>query len=265
MEALIRQAFQHVDIIGEHVQAGHYDLMGPDKEIILPQVWDTVIKPDWEISMHMWPMPEPATVEVQHQAMAQDPLAAFAGFDPMSMYAAAQDPGVGVKKKKDKKKNRASTIGAGASGAAGAPTDTIMVPPPPLHPHLSMFPDPLSSGALPPGIVAVPVPEPSNVRTKPSRSKSNAGATGSGNGSGSGATTRKKEKRQELPPLAAWFAGGSVRARGREGSLKGVEELAGLGLAAAANAGNTATGMHHSTTTHPGAAHANEQVGCVVM
>ncbi|TGJ87497.1 hypothetical protein E0Z10_g1323 [Xylaria hypoxylon] len=56
MEDLIKQAFLHVDVIGPHVQAGHYDLVGPNGEIILPQVWDKVIEPDWAISMHMWPM-----------------------------------------------------------------------------------------------------------------------------------------------------------------------------------------------------------------
>jgi hypothetical protein len=58
MESLIKQAFIHVDVIGQHVQEGHYDLMGPDGGIILPQVWDAMIKPDWEVSMHMWPIPE---------------------------------------------------------------------------------------------------------------------------------------------------------------------------------------------------------------
>jgi hypothetical protein len=59
MEELIKQAFLHVDIIGPHVHEGHYDLVGPDGEIILPQVWETMIQPDWLITMHMWPMPEP--------------------------------------------------------------------------------------------------------------------------------------------------------------------------------------------------------------
>ena len=59
MEELIKQAFLHVDIIGPHVQQGHYDLIGPNGEIILPQVWETMIEPDWAITMHMWPMPEP--------------------------------------------------------------------------------------------------------------------------------------------------------------------------------------------------------------
>ncbi len=58
MEELIKQAFMHVDVIGPHVLEGHYDLIGPNGEIILPQVWETMIEPGWSISMHMWPMPE---------------------------------------------------------------------------------------------------------------------------------------------------------------------------------------------------------------
>lgn len=63
MEDLIRQAFLHVEIIGPHVAEGHYDLVGPGGDIILPQVWETVVEPDWTITMHMWPMPEPPPPE----------------------------------------------------------------------------------------------------------------------------------------------------------------------------------------------------------
>ncbi|TGO50444.1 hypothetical protein BCON_0183g00070 [Botryotinia convoluta] len=59
MEELVKQAFRHVDVIGPHVNDGHYDLLGPTGEIILPQVWESVIEPGWLITMHMWPMPEP--------------------------------------------------------------------------------------------------------------------------------------------------------------------------------------------------------------
>ena len=48
----------HVEGIGPHVSEGHYDLLGPQGEIILPHVWETVIEPDWTITMHMWPMTE---------------------------------------------------------------------------------------------------------------------------------------------------------------------------------------------------------------
>lgn len=58
MEELIRQAFLHIEAIGPHVAEGRYDLVGPNGDIILPQVWETVIEPDWTITMHMWPIPE---------------------------------------------------------------------------------------------------------------------------------------------------------------------------------------------------------------
>ncbi|KAE8147650.1 hypothetical protein BDV25DRAFT_159908 [Aspergillus avenaceus] len=64
MEELIRQAFLHIEVIGPHVAEGHYDLIGPNGDIILPQVWETVVEPDWAITMHMWPIPEkPKTPE----------------------------------------------------------------------------------------------------------------------------------------------------------------------------------------------------------
>ncbi|EQK98053.1 protein related to kinetoplast-associated protein KAP [Ophiocordyceps sinensis CO18] len=56
MEDLIKQAFKHVDVIGPHVQEGHYDLIGPGNEIILPSVWERVVEPEWSISMTMWPV-----------------------------------------------------------------------------------------------------------------------------------------------------------------------------------------------------------------
>ncbi|KAF2232997.1 hypothetical protein EV356DRAFT_434115, partial [Viridothelium virens] len=66
MEELICQAFVHVDVIGPHVQDGHYDLMGPNAEIILPQVWESVVEPDMSITMHMWPIeePKPPVIEI---------------------------------------------------------------------------------------------------------------------------------------------------------------------------------------------------------
>ena len=54
---MILQAFRHVEVIGPHVEAGHFDLVGPDRAIILPQVWESMIEPNWDVSMHMWPMP----------------------------------------------------------------------------------------------------------------------------------------------------------------------------------------------------------------
>jgi hypothetical protein len=58
MEVLIKKAFQHVDVLSAHVHEGHYDLIGPEGEIIFPQLWDRMIKPDWDVTMHMWPIPD---------------------------------------------------------------------------------------------------------------------------------------------------------------------------------------------------------------
>lgn len=73
MEDLIRQAFLHVELIGPHVAEGHYDLVGPNGEIILPQVWETMIEPDWIITMHMWPMPEPPPPKAEELPPAEPP------------------------------------------------------------------------------------------------------------------------------------------------------------------------------------------------
>ncbi len=70
MEELIKQAFLHVEVVGPQVQEGHYDLIAPDGEIILPTVWEKVVQPDWSITMHMWPMermPRP-----MHPGMVRD-------------------------------------------------------------------------------------------------------------------------------------------------------------------------------------------------
>ncbi|KAB8337064.1 hypothetical protein FH972_021368 [Carpinus fangiana] len=58
METLITQAFIHVDVLGKEVKDGHYDLLGPGGDIILPEVWNAVVQPGWSITMHMWPFSE---------------------------------------------------------------------------------------------------------------------------------------------------------------------------------------------------------------
>ncbi|KAF2256634.1 hypothetical protein BU26DRAFT_413523, partial [Trematosphaeria pertusa] len=45
MEGLIKQAFLNVDIIGDYVMEGRYDLLNSEGIIILPSYWETVIQP----------------------------------------------------------------------------------------------------------------------------------------------------------------------------------------------------------------------------
>jgi hypothetical protein len=59
MEALINQAFAHVEKLADWVHGGNYDLLGPDGEIIMPEYWRETIAPDMQITMMLWPFPEP--------------------------------------------------------------------------------------------------------------------------------------------------------------------------------------------------------------
>ncbi|KAF2640620.1 hypothetical protein P280DRAFT_469358 [Massarina eburnea CBS 473.64] len=76
MEDLVKIAFLHVDVIGPHVHDGHYDLVSPHGEVILPQTWESVVRPGWDITMQMWPMPEPPRpppVEMSSYAFPSSP------------------------------------------------------------------------------------------------------------------------------------------------------------------------------------------------
>ena len=58
---------------------GHYDLVGPDGEIILPQVWKSVVQPDWTITMHLWPIPpSPPETSDSIEGRAKDLISASA-------------------------------------------------------------------------------------------------------------------------------------------------------------------------------------------
>ncbi|KAK3625329.1 hypothetical protein LTR56_020494 [Elasticomyces elasticus] len=122
MENLIKQAFMHVDGIGEQVYEGHYDLTGPDGEIILPQVWDTMIQPDWEIKMHMWPMPEPK----KEKKPLVDPLTGF--FDGLGFPDPQQDR---PKKEKRRKSRPKSPDILNVMPLAASAMDGSSMPPPP--------------------------------------------------------------------------------------------------------------------------------------
>lgn len=200
MEALIKQAFLHVDMIGQHVMEGHYDLTGPNGEIILPQVWDTTVQPDWEVSMHMWPMPDP------HPPFPMDPLQFPPGFDPNQLLPPKKPKG--DKKSKDKNRKSMSHVQPDVINvmpAAHAAAQSMGLPPPPPPPP-GMFPPPgMGPGGLPDPLgMGFPPPPPDIIYGGPmlthERKKS---------------SSDKKKKEKNLPPLAAWMAGRS------RGTVKG--------------------------------------------
>jgi chemotaxis protein histidine kinase CheA len=190
MESLIKQAFLHVDVLGDHVHQGHYDLMGPDGEIILPQVWETMIQPDWEISMHMWPMPEdePEEGKKKKDKLAQDAANLMDPFASLGLGGLGDlgivDPGKKKPKKSDskKKKNADGIVNVGSVSASSIP------PPPPFPPGL--LSDPLGmAGVFPPNIA--PVEEKKDKKASAAKGKAKNGTKPSGG-------------------LAGWFAGSSA-------------------------------------------------------
>ncbi|KAI9808289.1 MAG: hypothetical protein M1825_004746 [Sarcosagium campestre] len=143
MEELIRQAFLHVDIIGPHVAEGHYDLIGPNGEIILPQVWDTMIEPDWTVVMHMWPIPEPPPPEP-----VPDPNKPP---DPEQVVLVGPGSAPNVVPAGRSKSGRSKKSGKGAAAVAAAALAADGPPPPPPAPSAP------GAGGAPAGVEIIDV------------------------------------------------------------------------------------------------------------
>ena len=169
MEDLICQAFDHVGIIGQHVQERHYDLMGPNGEIILPQVWETVVEPNWSISMHMWPMEEP------EKPKEPPPLHPPGALDGMFSVDVGPLPKKAGKNKKGKDKMMPPppppipSVGPGGGGPANFDAILAQAPMPPAHGGAGVM--------MPPDFGAV--------------------------------KSLGSKKKKELTPMMAWMAGGS--------------------------------------------------------
>ncbi|GKZ18051.1 hypothetical protein AbraIFM66951_006568 [Aspergillus brasiliensis] len=58
MQSLILEAFTPMPALRPQIRDRHYDLLGPDGGVILPSVWEHMVKPDMRVTMHML-QPEP--------------------------------------------------------------------------------------------------------------------------------------------------------------------------------------------------------------
>ena len=194
MEELIKQAFLHVDIIGPHVHQGHYDLVGPDGEIILPQVWETMIQPDWNITMHMWPMPEPPPPEPPKEALPPPPPLDHQHFMATHPHAGMQRPKM-VKPGKSSSKHKTPKHGVIADPMV------VNVPPPPPPPSMghAMPPPPPpvpAAGGLPPGVSILPASSTSGSSHKPKKKAAPGGffAWAAGGNARSGSVKKSSKK-----------------------------------------------------------------------
>lgn len=54
MESLIKRSFSHVESMDSKIFRGRYDILSPAGEIVLPEIWDSVVKPGWVVELRFW-------------------------------------------------------------------------------------------------------------------------------------------------------------------------------------------------------------------
>lgn len=59
MKGLIDAAFLHVDGLGSQVNKAQCDLINEEGNIVLPEVYEQLVRPGSSITQHIWPMPMP--------------------------------------------------------------------------------------------------------------------------------------------------------------------------------------------------------------
>jgi chemotaxis protein histidine kinase CheA len=203
METLIRQAFVNIERIGPHVANGHYHLLGPNGEIILPQVWDIVVQPGWDIKMQMWPLPP-------------DPLAAkvnsgIGGFPPDIIPVTDRPP----------RSSRSRPQVSGSKSAGKRVSVGPALPPPPPPPpapaqHASPLPPPMHMPSVFVGHDDHDDPVVEIVEESHSRGRS---------GSSGGKSSANSNKKKQVPAFTRWMLGGGTRPRpkGAEKPAAGVK------------------------------------------
>lgn len=173
MEGLINQAFVHIDSVGPHVLEGHYDLEGPEGELILKEIWDSTVQPGWQITMKMWPAEQirrgPTAIRVPH-GLSPEQAREWAAHHQRMRGRPVAPPG----------------------GPMGRPPGVPPVPP------FGAFPGP--HGPMPVGVTPV------NVRPKKDRGKKKpqGGVSVLGAIFGAGATQKKKYEYLPYPPFVSY-------------------------------------------------------------
>lgn len=83
MERLIKQSFKNAPNLAASVAALEYDLLDPNGDIILPQVWESVVQPNWTMRVKLWPPPNSSQREnitmVEQESSQRDPTRSYGG------------------------------------------------------------------------------------------------------------------------------------------------------------------------------------------
>ena len=49
----MKRSFSHVESLNSQVFRGSYDILSTTGEIILPEIWDSVVKPGWTVELRL--------------------------------------------------------------------------------------------------------------------------------------------------------------------------------------------------------------------
>jgi hypothetical protein len=203
METLIRQAFVNIERIGPHVANGHYHLLGPNGEIILPQVWDIVVQPGWDIKMQMWPLP-PDPLEAKFNS-------GIGGHPPEIV------PVIDRPSRSSRSRPQVSGSKSAGKRASVGPAPPPPPPPPPAPAqHASPLPPPMHMPSVLVGHDDLDDPVVEIVEESHSRGRS---------GSSGGKSSANSSKKKQVPAFTRWMLGGGTRPRpkGAEKPAAGVK------------------------------------------
>ncbi|CAD0113469.1 unnamed protein product [Aureobasidium uvarum] len=89
MENMIVSAFLDIERISPYVLNGYYRLLDSNGGILLPQDWDSMVQPGWEVTMQLWPMTE-ATEEDIARSLAAVTERARGGSEPQNLVLEAE-------------------------------------------------------------------------------------------------------------------------------------------------------------------------------
>ncbi|PSK43732.1 Tuberous sclerosis 1 [Elsinoe australis] len=102
---LLEQAYESVPDLHRRILENRFELVGPDRQIILPSVWETTIQPGWEVTLLMPPDPTP-----QHGPMLEQMMAGMYMDSKPKKHKSSKDK-KSSSKDKDRKKSSSSKRG----------------------------------------------------------------------------------------------------------------------------------------------------------
>ncbi|KAF4547329.1 Hypothetical protein D9617_47g010970 [Elsinoe fawcettii] len=102
---LLEQAYEAFPDLHRRVLENRFELVGPDRQIILPSVWETTIQPGWEITLLMPPDPTPHIDPLTEHLMMMDMANAKKKHKSSSKHKDGKDKG-GSRDKKKKSSSR---------------------------------------------------------------------------------------------------------------------------------------------------------------